>query len=88
MNIGDNELLEMLRSEETRDDGFRMLMQKFGRAIYWNIRRIVVGHDDAEDVMQETCVRILENISRFDGDCQLSTWIYRIAHNDTIDYHI
>lgn len=78
------QLYEMLRNPNLRDEGFRQLMAQYGNRLYWHIRRIVVGHDDAEDVLQETCIKILDNISSFRGDGQITTWIYSIATNESL----
>ena len=59
--------------------GFRMLVEKYQRSIYWHIRRMVVSHEDAEDVLQETFIRIFKYLNEFRADSSLSTWIYRIA---------
>ena len=62
--------------------GFRMLVEKYQRSIYWHIRRMVVSHEDAEDVLQETFIRIFKYLNEFRADSSLSTWIYRIATNE------
>lgn len=82
----DSALQQMLSDPTQRDDGFRMLMRQYGQMLYWHIRRIVVGHDDAEDVMQETCIKILSRIGQFKGDGPLVTWIYRIATNEALQH--
>ena len=62
--------------------GFRMLVEKYQRSIYWHIRRMVVSHEDAEDVLQETFIRIFKYLNEFRADSSLSTWIYRIVTNE------
>lgn len=85
MHIDNTEILRLLRNPEGKERGFRLLMKQYGESIYWHIRRIVVGHDDAEDVLQETTIKIFKNIERFAGDKdQLKAWIYRIATNESI----
>jgi len=74
----------MLSDPDQRERGFRLLMQQYGRALYWHIRRIVVSHDDAEDALQEASIKIFSHISSFKGDGQLSTWLYRIATNEAL----
>ena len=66
------------------EDGFRLLMAKYKVPVYWYIRRLVVDHYDAEDVVQETCVRVFRSFEQFRGDCSLSSWIYRIATNEAL----
>lgn len=80
----DNTLQQMLQDPSHRNEGFRMLMKQYGHTLYWHIRRIVVGHDDAEDVLQETCIRILNHIGSYKGNGSLVTWLYRIATNEAL----
>lgn len=61
-------------------------MKQYGQILYWHIRRIVVGHDDAEDVLQETCIKVLDNIDSFKGDGPLLTWLYRVATNEALQH--
>lgn len=82
----DNSLLQMLLSSSQRDEGFRLLMKQYGHALYWHIRRLVVGHDDAEDVFQETCIKVLNSIHSYRGDGLLATWLYRIATNEALQH--
>ena len=84
--IDDNTLRQMLFNLDTRDEGFKMLMKQYGHRLYWHIRRIVVGHDDAEDVMQETCIKVLDGINSFKGSGLLMTWLYRIATNEALQH--
>ena len=83
-SITDQQLIEMLNNRAQRDQGFRLLMRQYGRSLYWCVRRVVIDHEDAEDVLQETAIKILENISKFKGESQLSTWLYRIATNEAL----
>lgn len=82
----DNSLHQMLVGSSQREEGFRLLMKEYGHALYWHIRRIVVGHDDAEDVLQETCIKVLNSIHTYRGDGSLATWLYRIATNEALQY--
>lgn len=88
MNIktDDNSLHQMLTDSSKREEGFRMLMKLYGHALYWHIRRIVVGHDDAEDVLQDTCINVFNKIHSFRGDGPLVTWLYRIATNESLQH--
>ena len=78
------ELQDMLKDPSQREKGFRLLMKQYGETLYWHIRRIVVGHDDAEDVLQETCIKIFSSIDSFRGDGKLSTWMYSIATREAL----
>lgn len=68
------------------DKGFRMLMEAFQQPVYWHIRRMVVSHDDAEDVLQETFIRIFRYMGDFRAESSLATWIYRIATNECLRF--
>lgn len=81
-----NSLHHMLKGSSQREEGFRLLMKQYGHALYWHIRRIVVGHDDAEDVLQETCIKVLNSIHTYRGNGSLATWLYRIATNEALQH--
>ena len=81
-----NSLHQMLLGSSQREEGFRLLMKQYGHALYWHIRRIVVGHDDAEDVLQETCIKVLNSIHTYRGNGSLATWLYRIATNEALQH--
>lgn len=80
----DDEILSTFRKNP--DEGFALLMQAYSEPVYWNIRRMVVGHEDAQDVAQETFVRIYSALHDFKGKSQLKTWIYRIATNEALRF--
>ena len=84
---------EMMNEDKIRETymkdperGFRLLVEKFQEPMYWHIRRMVVSHEDAEDVLQETFIRIFRYMDDFREECSLSTWIYRIATNECIRF--
>lgn len=68
------------------ESGFRMLVEKFQSPMYWHIRRMVVSHEDAEDVLQETFIKIFRHLDDFRAESSLSTWVYRIATNECIRF--
>lgn len=74
----------MLAEPSQREKGFRLLMQSYGKTLYWHIRRIVVDHDDAEDALQETAIKIFRSIDAYRGEGKLTSWIYRIATNEAL----
>ncbi len=80
----DKTIVQMLIKPDLRETGFKMLTHKYGQRLYWHIRRIVVSHNDAEDVLQNTFIKIFSNISTFRGDCELLSWIYKIATNEAL----
>ena len=66
--------------------GFGLLVEKYQTSIYWHIRRMVVSHEDAEDVLQETFIKVFRHLDDFRYECSLSTWLYRIATNESIRF--
>ena len=79
-------LIARLKQAEHRNEAFGTLLKTYGDRLYWHIRRIVVSHDDAEDVMQETAVKILTSIDGYRGESSLLTWLYRIATNEALQH--
>lgn len=79
-------LLRMLNDPHNREEGFRMLMKHFGKNLYWHIRRIVVSHDDTEDVFQEMCIKVFDSIGKFRGEADMKIWLYRIATNEAMQH--
>lgn len=84
--VEDEEILSKFSEEKTRNVGFNLLLQKYQQKIYWHIRRLVIDHDDADDLVQETFVKVWKNLHNFRSDSQLYTWIYRIATNESITF--
>jgi RNA polymerase sigma-70 factor (ECF subfamily) len=80
----DEELLKICRKPETANYGFNLLVRKYQEKVYWLIRRIVIRHEDADDLVQETFVKVWKNLDKFKGDSKLFTWIYRIATNEAL----
>lgn len=79
-------LIKQLQDEKTRNFAFRQLMIQEQERIYRLIRRMVVDHDDANDLVQSTFIKVFENIHGFNEKSKLSTWIYRIAVNETLTF--
>jgi RNA polymerase sigma factor (sigma-70 family) len=86
MEYSDHELLEQFRNEDTRSFAFNQLMRKYQQRIYWHIRKIVVDHEDANDVVQNTFIKVWKSLEGFREDSQLYTWLYRIATNESITF--
>lgn len=82
MTIGDKHIIDIVRTNP--ESGFRLLLTKYKKPIYWHIRRIVVGHDDAQDAAQETFVRVFRNFSSCKSGDKLRGWIFRIATNEAL----
>ncbi|MNY27445.1 ECF RNA polymerase sigma-E factor [compost metagenome] len=84
--VEDSEILEKFLDLKTRDEAFNLLLNKYQQKIYWHIRRLVIDHDDADDLVQDTFIKVWKNLEKFRSDSQLYTWIYRIATNETITF--
>lgn len=82
MMTEDKDIVQALR--EKSENGFRLLMSKYGQPVYWHIRRLVVAHDDAQDATQETFIRIFRSIDKFRQDSSFRGWIFRIATNEAL----
>lgn len=78
--------IEKLKNPETQEASFRELMGLYKERLYWHIRKIVISHDDADDVLQNTFIKIFKNIGKFKGDSKLYSWMYRIATNESITH--
>ena len=77
----DSELLEQFRNENTRNYAFNLIVRKYQQKLYYHIRKIVIDHDDAHDVSQNTFIKAWKGLDNFREDSQLYTWLYRIATN-------
>lgn len=82
----DHELLAKIRNPETRSYGFNLLVREYQKRIYWLVRKMLIDHDDSNDVTQEVFIKIHKAIDRFREDAQLYTWIYRIATNECLSF--
>src|SRR5690606_10035005 len=86
MNQTDQQILEQIRSPFTREIGFRQLILTYQRKVYHVIRRMVIIHEDADDLTQNTFVKAYRNLDKFEGNSSLSTWLYRIATNEALSF--
>ena len=86
MQKDDREILNLLSKDESRNEGFLMLVNKYQQKLYHHIRRLVISHDDADDVLQNTFIKAWTGIGGFRGDSQLFTWLYRIATNEALSF--
>lgn len=77
-------LLEAFGNPQTKTKAFECILDKYHRKVYWLVRRIVISHDDADDVTQNTFVKIWTQLDSYRGDAQLYTWIFRIATNEAL----
>lgn len=82
----DAKLLTQLQSNNSKELAFKTLVKRYKERLYWHIRKIVISHDDTDDVLQNTLIKIIRNIDKFKGDSKLYTWMYRIATNESITF--
>jgi RNA polymerase sigma-70 factor, ECF subfamily len=86
MQLSDEELIGNLKNERTRNEAFSHLVNKYQERLYWHIRKIVVNHDDSDDVLQNTFMKVWKNMDSFREESSLFTWIYRIATNESLTF--
>lgn len=82
----EREVLALLQDEATQKRGFEKIVAHYGEQLYWQIRRMVLSHEDANDLLQNTFVKAWMNIDYFRGEARLSTWLYRIALNECLTF--
>ncbi|MBA4195937.1 MAG: RNA polymerase subunit sigma [Chitinophaga sp.] len=86
MLIDDKELLFEFRQPATKEKAFTLIIKKYQEKLYWHIRRMVVVHDDADDVLQNVFIKVWKGLENFREDSQLYTWMYRIATNECLTF--
>lgn len=79
-------LIKKLKNPKTLNSAFKELVSIYKERLYWHIRKIVINHDDADDVLQNTFVKVFKNIDRFKEESKLFSWMYRIATNEAITF--
>ena len=84
--VEDSEILQKFAIESTRHEAFNLLLQKYQQKLYWHIRRLVIDHDDSDDIVQNVFIKVWRSLENFRSDSQLYTWLYRIATNECITF--
>jgi RNA polymerase sigma-70 factor (ECF subfamily) len=84
--IAEETLVNELQHKATQEKAFEVLVNTYKERLYWHIRRIVLNHDDADDVLQNTFIKVYRNINGFKGDSKLFSWMYRIATNESLSF--
>ncbi|MFI2742857.1 RNA polymerase sigma factor [Zhouia sp. PK063] len=82
----EHQLIQQLKNEKTRNNAFKELINLYQERLYWHIRRMVLSHDDTDDVLQNTFIKIYKNIHNFKEESALFSWMYRIATNEAITF--
>ena len=85
-SASDNELLVQFRDPATKEKAYTTLVRKYQEKLYWHIRRMVVDHEDANDVLQNVLIRVWKGLENFREDSQLYTWLYRIGTNECLTF--
>lgn len=80
----DLELIRQFKNERTRNYALHLIIKKYEQKVYWHIRKILISHDDTDDAMQTTFIKVWQNLQNFREDSKLYTWIYRIATNEAL----
>ena len=85
-NRNEQMILEQLKDNTLRNAAFSLIVERYSKQIYWHIRNMVLSHDDTNDLVQETFIKAWSGIESFRGESQISTWLYRIAINETLAF--
>jgi RNA polymerase sigma-70 factor (ECF subfamily) len=84
--LEDKDILEKFQNPDSRNLAFNQLVRKYQQKVYWHVRKMVIDHDDADDLTQEVFVKVWTHLENFRKDSQLYTWIYRIATNECLNF--
>jgi RNA polymerase sigma-70 factor (ECF subfamily) len=84
--LEDHQIIENFKNASTKNKAFNALLEKYQQRVYWHIRKIIIDHDDTDDVIQEVLIKIYRNLEGFREASQLYTWIYRIATNEALTF--
>src|SRR5687767_732048 len=84
--LSDKELLELFAAPSSRERAFKLLLQQFQKSIYYYIRRMVLDHDDTDDITQNTFIKAWRGLDSFRGESKLSTWLHTIAYRETMTF--
>ncbi len=76
----------MFQNEFTREEAFSILLKQHQKEVYFHIRRMVLSHDDADDLTQNTFIKAWKNLESFRGDSKIGTWLFRIAYNESVTF--
>ena len=85
-NYSDKELLQIFNAGGNPDYAFGLIVKSYQEKLYWHVRKIVISHEDANDVIQETFIKAWNNLGNFRGDSKLITWLFRIATNEALSH--
>ena len=86
IELEDKELLELFKDEKQKEKAFTSIIKKYQEKLYWHIRRLVIEHENANDVLQNMFIKVWNGLEKFREDSQLYTWLYRIATNESLTF--
>jgi RNA polymerase sigma-70 factor (ECF subfamily) len=86
MDLNEKELIADLKSGINRDRAFQLLVKTYQERLYWHIRKIVLNHEDADDILQNVYIKVWKNVDGFREDSSLFTWLFRIATNESLSH--
>jgi len=86
MDLNEKELIANLKSVEKREKAFQLLVKTYQERLYWHIRKIVMNHDDADDILQNVYIKVWRNVDGFREDSSIFTWLFRIATNESLTH--
>lgn len=86
MELEETIFVERLKNAGTRELAFKELVDLYKERLYWHIRKIVIRHEDADDVLQNTFIKVFRHIDKFNGESKIFSWMYRIATNESLDF--
>lgn len=84
--LSDNELLDQFKNPSTKEKAFELIIKKYQERLYWHIRRMVLDHEDTNDVLQNLFIKVWKSLENFREESQLFTWLYRIATNESLTF--
>lgn len=84
MSWTDQDIIDKILNPETKNYGFNILMQSYQEKVYWVVRRMIIDHEESNDIAQEVFIKVWKNLDKFKGDSKLYTWIFRIATNEAL----
>ncbi|MBN2213823.1 MAG: sigma-70 family RNA polymerase sigma factor [Bacteroidales bacterium] len=82
----DEDILKLFRTEDRKDYAFNILVRKYQERLYWHVRRILIGHDDTDDILQNTFIKAWSGLDKFREASAIYTWLYRIATNEALAF--
>ena len=86
MSLSDDEILSRFKEKDGQNYAFNLLVRKYQQKLYWVIRRLVIDHDDTNDLIQNVWVKVWQNLDSFKAESQLYTWLYRICANEAFTF--